>query len=61
MDAKAAVAITKKHVAKLKKEAISAEKKVVAYVKKNPKKAALIVAGIAAAIAGIVALKRRRR
>ena len=61
LDAKAAVAMTKKHVAKLKKEAIGVERKVVAYVKKNPKKAVAIAAGVAAAIAAIIALKRRKR
>ena len=49
-------------MAKAKKKVIDAEKKVVSYVKKNPKKAAAIAAavGVAIGIAVLRAIKKRK-
>lgn len=45
-----------KEFAKIKKEVNATSKKAEMYIKKNPAKAALISAGIGAALAGITAL-----
>ncbi len=51
----------KKEIASAKKKLVAAEKKVEAYVRKNPKKAALIAAGVAAAIGIAVARHMKKK
>lgn len=50
-----------KEFGKMKAKMESASKKVEGYVKKNPEKAMLISAGIAAALAGVAALAASRK
>jgi len=62
---KAEVAVAKKkakaNFAKAKAQLVHAEKKVVSFVDKNPRKAAAIAVGVGAAIGAAVATAARRR